>query len=213
VFLTSGRTIAPYVYEQYFPNAEWLKHIKPENCRFTVQLGSVVTPLMTFELTKDSLMHHPTFEVAALSLDPEDEERFMSANASNPTPFLLPASLSSAIPEERSTVMLAGHDIFAAGDKHHCAVVEWRECTILACSHTRGLVKTPIAMPASFSGGGVFGCEPGDEMSLYGILEGELPPDKDTPELVENFHCGTFISASAIRSWLSNPESASSAFE
>jgi hypothetical protein len=93
VFLTSGRTIAPYVYEQYFPNAEWLKHIKPENCRFTVQLGSVVTPLMTFELTKDSLMHHPTFEVAALSLDPEDEERFMSANASNPTPFLLPASL------------------------------------------------------------------------------------------------------------------------
>lgn len=212
-FLTSGRSIAPFIYRQFFPNADWLEHVSPENCRYTIQLGPVATSSMTFELAQDSVLHHPDFDVAALSIDLEDEDRFMKANMSDAVPILLSSSLSSSLPEEHTSVVVAGHDVSAASNTHQSSVLDWEDCTILACTDSRGLVKVPAAVPESFSGGGVFSGEVNGEVSLYGILEGELPPDKDTPELVENFHCATFVSASGIRKWLLNPESATSTFE
>ena len=215
MFLTSGRSIAPFIYRHFFPNADWLEHVKPENCRHTIQLGSAASPSMTFELAQDSVLRHPDFDVAALSIDLDDEERFMKANVSDSMkPILIPSNLSSSLPEEHSSTVVAGHDISAVSNAHQSSVFEWEDCAILACTESRGLVRTPSAVPESFSGGGVFSSDTsGEKMSLFGILEGELPPDEDTPELVEDFHCATFVSASGIRKWLLNPESATSTFE
>lgn len=214
VFLSSGRSIAPFAFSHVYPHAEWLSHIKPEDCRYTLQLGELSTPLTTFEVAKESVLHHPSIDVVAFSLDSQDEDRFMNFNSFRSTPLLLPAHLADAVALENASVTLNGHDV--AADENLRPFVEWKDCTVLACTQTRGLLKIPKPMLEGLSGGGVFGHKPGgdpEEQLLFGILEGNVPPEKESPEIFEDFHCATFVSATGIRAWLSNPDKASSAFE
>jgi hypothetical protein len=206
VFLTSGRTAAPFNWQRLFPAAEWLKHVRHEHCRYILSV-----PGHSFELAADSLLHHPSLDVAAMSLEPQVEKEYAAAGGP-----ILSSRLDSGIASEGLDVVMHGWSVNR--EENNASIDETTRLfeqtrspvsetgVVLSATAERGLVRTKQALSPGVSGGGVFDC--GDDPRLLGIWEGPLISDGnddgagsisgETPVFFS-----TFVAAAEIRRWLS----------
>jgi len=125
VFLTTGRTAMPWVWQaRHYPGAEWLKFVKPEHCRYTIEVAEPPQttcarrrqqkPAMAvrYELDAASLLHHPALDVAALALASADEARYTKAAAhggGGGGAALVSTRLAPLPAAVEAEVVLAGH--------------------------------------------------------------------------------------------------------
>jgi hypothetical protein len=71
---TSSHVVQPWRWRNYYPQ-EWIDFVRPEHCKYTLEIrdDKTGTVMETYRLDSDSLVSHPTRDVARLSLKADDE--------------------------------------------------------------------------------------------------------------------------------------------
>lgn len=200
LFLTSQHVVLPWLYKNYYA-ADWLDFVKPQHTAYTIECRESGQIRHQFRLSSDSIIQHSTRDVAALSLECDDDE-FL-----NTTTFDGLITLSEHRLNKQKNVTVAGYEIseklFEYDEKINSSdklcvsqtsnlmkefrslnsiekhngfreqiPVNMKDCRFSDIRGHQHFLKTPMVLAEGMCGGGVFGIDDGGAAST-------MPKDDD----------------------------------
>ena len=116
-FLTSAHVVQPWQWPHYYPQ-DWISYVKPEHCMYTLETRDDASGevLQTYQLRVDSLLAHPSRDVAKLSLlEPSDELQLLGLSdgggSGGDGQPMRPVRLATDQLSRGQPVAVAGHEV------------------------------------------------------------------------------------------------------
>ena len=108
LFLTSAHVVQPWAWRAYYPQ-EWIDFVKPTHAKYTIDIRETQSGKMiaSYELDKESIIVHPSRDVAALSLTEESKVKFRVAQEAP----VLPVHLSDERLTPKHRLEVAGYSL------------------------------------------------------------------------------------------------------